>query len=74
MFSGAGVMTMALHLLSVPALRPWDVGAGEKWNVLTEGGVLIRLAEDNRLGGSHIGTPCISFSWARVHLWFAPPK
>ena len=33
--------------------------------MLTEGGVLIRLAEDNRLGGSHIGTPCISFSWAR---------
>ena len=44
--SGAGVMTIALHFLSVPALRPWDVGAGEKWIGFTGGGVLIRLAKD----------------------------
>ena len=33
--------------------------------MLTEGGVLISLAKDSRLGGSHMGTSCIFHSWTR---------
>ena len=64
-FSGSGSLTIALSWIQVPAMKPWDIGRGERWNVLRHGHVLVSLVEFEYVGGSHIATPCISVSWAR---------
>ena len=53
-YRGAGVMTMPLHFLSVPALRLWDVGASEKWNVHTEGRVPRTTDWEGATWGHHV--------------------
>ena len=65
-FSGSGILTLALTFLCLPALRPWDSASGPKYDVLKEGFLLEKLALLGYLSGTHLGTPCISFSWSRT--------
>ena len=64
-FAGCCVMTLGLLLQSVPAIKPWDAKYGEKYSVLTQGGILLQLAWGGWIASSHIATPCQSNTFAR---------
>ena len=74
-FAGECSLTMALMLCSVPCLRPWDTLAGERFDVLVNGTVLVALAKARRIGYAALATPCQSQSWGRlpaVRSWEYP--
>ena len=74
-FAGECSLTMALMLCSVPCLRPWDTLAGERFDVLVNGTVLVALAKARRIGYAALATPCQSQSWGRlpaVQSWEYP--
>ena len=64
-FCGAAVFTAALHVLPVPAIRPWDAVRGQKYNALVRGHILLSLALAGRAFAVHSGTPCQSLTLAR---------
>ena len=65
-FAGHAAFTLAVVMSQVPALRPWEITHDHRFDVLA--GLPILLA-GIRLGiivAMHIGTPCHSFTMARV--------
>ena len=64
-FSGSGVMTLGIVMHRIPAVRPWDIQHGERFNVLTHEPILALLIEAGRIVSTHMGTPCQSSTLAR---------
>ena len=64
-FAGCAALTLALTVLKVPCMRPWDTSFGAEFDVLTQGEVLTRLVILGYLVMVHSGTPCQSMSWGR---------
>ena len=64
-FSGSGVMTLGILMHRIPAVRPWDIQHGERFNVLTHEPILALLIEAGRIVSTHMGTPCQSSTLAR---------
>ena len=65
-FAGHAAFTLAVVMSQVPALRPWEITHDRRFDVLA--GLPI-LLEGIRLGimvAMHLGTPCQSFTMARV--------
>ena len=64
-FAGGCLLTLAIRWCSVPAFRPWDVAAGNKFDVLAFGHIIVELIDAWRISALHFGTPCRSMTWAR---------
>ena len=43
--AGECIIILGVLMSRVPCLKPWDIGFGEAWNVLTHGQILMDLAE-----------------------------
>ena len=44
---------------------PLELSVGAEFDVLAEGDVLVKLAEENRLSFAHFKLPCQTMTWAR---------
>ena len=65
-FCGCAVMTLGMMLVQVPCICPWDTCYGERFDVTTQGEILLQLAKARRISAAHLGTPCQSLTWARL--------
>ena len=64
-FAGSAVLTLGLMLSNVPVVKPWDAKFGERFNVLTEGQVILDMVRRKRLVLIHMATPCLASTFAR---------
>ena len=74
-FAGAAVLTLGLMLSNVPVVKPWDAKFGERFNVLTEGQVILDMVRRKRLVLIHMATPCPASTFARrtpLRRWECP--
>ena len=51
--AGSMGVTIGLLLSRIPCMVPWDVQFGSAYNVITNGRILVSLAEAGRLGFVH---------------------
>ena len=65
-FAGHAAFTLAVMMAFVPALRPGDIEAGAQFDVLAGFPLLLRAIRSGVIVALHLGTPCQSFTSARV--------
>ena len=65
-FAGVAALTLGIMMHCVPCLKPWDCMYDEQFDVLTQGWIIIRLIRAGVIVVTHFGTPCKSFTWARI--------
>ena len=61
-FAGERVLTLALLMDRLPCMRPWDSLVDERFCVLANGFILMRLAEARMIAYAALATPCQSQS------------
>ena len=44
LFSGAGIFTLSLLWLKVPCLCPWDTKYGDRFNLISHGWMVLKVA------------------------------
>ena len=74
-FAGEFVLTLAMLVLHLPCMRPWDTLAGQQFDVLVHGHILISLVEAGVITYAALATPCQSQSWGRfpaLRTWRHP--
>ena len=74
-FAGSAVLTLGMMLSSVPVVKPWDAKYGDRFNVLTEGQILLSMIAWGLLAVVHIATPCLTSTFARrtpLRSWESP--
>ena len=62
-FSGEALAAMAA---SMPVLHPWDIKFNLRFDVVSQGHILLRLAQWGKIAAAHFAIPCQSLSWARA--------
>ena len=60
------LFTLAILMARVPALRPWELTEGAQFDVLAGLPVLLATIRCGVVIAMHLGTPCQSFTQARV--------
>ena len=64
-FHGDGAVALACVIKGIPCICPFDTQYGDEFDLLKNGEVLNELVRTERVGSSHIGTPCESVTTAR---------
>jgi hypothetical protein len=64
-FHGDGAVALACVIKGIPCICPFDTQYGDEFDLLKNGEVLNELVRTERVGSSHIGTPCQSVTIAR---------
>ena len=64
-FHGDGAVALACVIKGIPCICPFDTQYGDEFDLLKNGEVLNELVRTERVGSSHIGTPCQSVTTAR---------
>ena len=64
-FAGESIITLGIIMACVPCLKPWDSKFGERFDVLTNGLILLQLISCQVIVASHFAIPCQSLTWAR---------
>ena len=57
-FVGSAIVTMALSMLNVPCLCPWEINNNPSMDVLKNGPILSELVVAGRLIAAQLATPC----------------
>lgn len=65
-FAGCKIVTIAMLGLRIPCICPWTIEHGERFNILSQGDTMLRVAASGRLSGAHLATPCQSQSFGRL--------
>ena len=65
-FAGEAIFTIAVVMSCVPALCPWDTRYGCQFDVVSGLNVLLTAIARHTIVAMHLGTPCRSFTRARV--------
>ena len=74
-FAGECTLTFAMLMDSLPCIRPWDSLVGERFDVMKNGEILIRLSAARIITYAALATPCQSQSWGRLpslRSWQSP--
>ena len=65
LFCGEAAATAAVILQQVPVLCPWDIRFGNRFDITSNGAVLLELIHMGYVAAVHMGTPCQSCTLAR---------